>query len=1178
MFGGANMTLRLKKITAILLSVVMLFGAMPMLAADFAADAAENGDCGENISWIFDGGILEISGSGEMENYLVSKEPWYSVRSEIKTVIISENITTVGNTAFYDCSNLASVTLPSTLTSVGSNAFADCESLESIILPANLAKIGDMAFYASGIRTVVIPASVTSIGVDAFGWCDYLAEISVDENNAAFSSDENGVLYNKDKAVLIKYPGNSALTVFAVPETVAEISDYAFENSYKIKTVCIPESVSDIGYGAFFNSYLENIIVNPDNSSYSSDSSGVLFNKDKTTLIQYPINSNVTDYTVPETVTSIEDGAFHNSVSLECVHIPSGVVKIGEGILDYTDAYICSDSADCPAKEYADANGVDFVVCGEHSESRKIIASGSCGDYTFWTLYDDGEIVISGEGVTDDFDVNSAPWSDYADVIVKATVSEGVSNISKNFFNGCENLEKIDISNTVTDIGRCAFAGCSSLKNLAIPESVKAIGSEAFAGSSGIETLRYLGDTADWCAIDFEVATSNPAYFTEEFYIKGNPVVDVVIPDGTETIGAYAFAGVESVSSVTLPDSLNKIGEGAFMGCTGFKYIHIPASVTAIEDEAIPETVDFICSDSENGAAKAYAEEHGITFKLCQKHSVLGVSLPAAAEITNKGTLQLEAVINPENPVDKKVSWSSDNEKVAKVDENGVVTAVSVGEATVTVTTNDGGFTADCKITVVPRKFTITWVVNGVGTPQEVDEGAEIPVPEEPVRTGYSFDGWSTKIPETMPSRNLIFSALWTANFYDAVFDANGGRWTDGAAEKTVSSQFNSEIEIPDDPARQGYSFAGWTPVVGIMDNINGKNFTAVWLADGDTPYKVEIYTMATDGLYTLETGLFAAETDSTVTAEYTFENGFELNKEKSVLSGTVAADGSLVLKVYLDRVKSTITINGEVLEVIFGQLINEPETTDIPEGHSHSGWADENGNTVEFPLVVGENMPSEISPVFVKNSYKVVWKVDDASTEEIYEFGAEIIKPSNPVKNGYTFKGWTPEVPDSMPAYNLTFVAVFDKNTYTCSDCGELFDDETKYNEHVAYEQAKKAVRVSIRNNPGTATIKYGETLVLTAIKSSEVSGTKLYWYVDGEKQGEGETFSISFKSGTKTVTVKIVDENGNVLKDESGNEISDEQKVSVNSSFWQKIVSFFKNLFRMNRTVTQSVFKNIF
>ena len=544
----------------------------------------------------------------------------------------------------------------------------------------------------------------------------------------------------------------------------------------------------------------------------------------------------------------------------------------------------------------------------------------------------------------------------------------------------------------------------------------------------------------------------------------------------------------------------------------------------------------------------------------------------------NKSTYQLEAVINPENSTNTSVTWKSDNKDVAVVDENGLVTAVSVGEANITVTTDDGGFTAVCKVTVLPREFNITWIVNGVGTVQPVAEGTVIPVPADPIRTGYTFNGWSTDIPEIMPSRSLMFSATWTANFYDAVFDANGGAWADGSAEKVISSQFNSEIQIPEDPSRLGYSFEGWNPVVGIMDNINGKTFTAVWSADGDTVYKVETYTMGTDGKYTLETGVFAGKTDTEAAAEYTVEKGFELNAGKSVLSGVISPDGSLVLKVYLDRVKYEITINGETTECLYGQQINEPARPDAPEGHTQTGWADENGDIIEFPVVVGDDIPEEINPVFKKLSYTVTWIVDEEKTEETYEYAASISTPADPVKDGYTFTGWTPAVPDSMPAYDMTFTAVFDKNTYTCSDCGDIFEDEAEYSEHLAYEQAKKAVRVSIKNNPSAATIKYGETFKLTAVSTANVEGTKIFWYVDGEKQGEGESFSISFESGTKTVTVKIVDENGNPLKDENGNEISDEQTVSVNSGIWQKIVSFFKNLFRMNRTVVQSVFRNCF
>lgn len=1214
-----------KKASAVFLAVIMLFGTAPLMGAVFNADAAESGSCGENISWsLSDDGVLSISGNGAMNNYLISKQPWYAVRSEIKTVNVSEGVTVIGNNALYDCSNLTAVTLPSTLTVIGNNAFADCENLENITLPDSLSKIGDIAFYATGIRKIEIPASVTAIGENAFGWCDYLTEISVNENNAAFSSDENGVLYNKNKTQLIKYPCNSALTVFTVPDTVTDIEDYAFENCYKLRTVCIPENVAYVGYGAFFNSYLENIIVAPDNENYSNDGAGVLFDKNKTTLIQFPVNSEVTSYTIPETVTSVEDGAFHNNKSLEnvvvssgiktlgdyvflfCesleyVHIPAETETIGEEIIDYTAAYICSDTDDCYAKEYADANGYNFVVCGEHSTGRQIIASGSCGDYTVWVLYDDGELVISGTGAMDNYDVDGAPWSEYADTIVKATVNDGVTNISDNAFNGCESLEKFEISDSVAYIGSCSFADCTGLKNIVIPASVVSINDDAFSGCTSIFSVRYLGSVDEWCAIQFGTAASNPASFAEEFYIKGTPVVDVVVSEGVECINGYAFANCETLTSVTLPDSVKTIGAGAFSGCTGlseiilpenleeicseafagctgFEYLHIPSYVTEIGDGAIDETIAYICSDAEESYAKTYANENNITFRLCQNHKVLGVSLPEAVEITNQSTYQLEAVINPENPTDKTVVWSSDNEKVVKVDKNGVATAVSVGEANVTVTTNDGGFTASCKVTVVPREFNITWIVNGIGTVQTVAEGTEIPVPEDPVKTGYTFAGWSTQIPEIMPSRNLLFSANWTANYYDAVFDANGGVWADGSTEKTVNSQFNTEIQIPEDPERMGYSFAGWNPVVGIMDNVNGKNFSAVWTAHGDTVYKVETYTMGTDGLYVLETGVFAGVTDSTVNAEYTIEQGFELNAEKSVLSGSIAADGSLVLKVYLDRIRNEVVINGETLEVIYGQLINEPSKPEVPEGHTQNGWADENGNAVGFPLAVGENMPAEINPVFVKLSYNVTWNVDGAETKETYEFEAEINKPADPVKYGYTFTGWTPEIPDSMPACDMTFIAVFDKNIYTCPDCGDKFDDEANYNEHIAYEQAKKAVRISIRNNPGTATIKYGETLKLTAITTSSIAGTKIFWYVDGEKQGEGETFSISFNSGTKTVTVKIVDENGNPLKDEAGNEISDEQKVSVNSSFWQKIVSFFKNLFRMNRTVTQSVLKNIF
>lgn len=118
----------------------------------------------------------------------------------------------------------------------------------------------------------------------------------------------------------------------------------------------------------------------------------------------------------------------------------------------------------------------------------------------------------------------------------------------------------------------------------------------------------------------------------------------------------------------------------------------------------------------------------------------------------------------------------------------------------------------------------------------------------------------------------------------------------------------------------------------------------------------------------------------------------------------------------------------------------------------------------------------------------------------------------------------------------------------------------------------------ISIKNNNGSKTINYGETLKLTVNTTNMPAGSKIYWYVDGVKKGEGDVFEVGFDGGTKIVSVKLIGEDGNVLKDVNGNEISDTETVTVKSGFFQKLISFFKNLFGMNRTVVQTIFKGVF
>ncbi len=449
-------------------------------------------------------------------------------------------------------------------------------------------------------------------------------------------------------------------------------------------------------------------------------------------------------------------------------------------------------------------------------------------------------------------------------------------------------------------------------------------------------------------------------------------------------------------------------------------------------------------------------------------------------------------------------------------DENGVVTASFIPKANAenSVILLVGDFGNGTETVVVDEwynEYTVTWNTDGETVTQTVIEGAEIIAPEIPEKTGYTFTGWSPSIPDVMPAKDLTFTATWAVNSYDAVFNANGGAWSDGATEMIVSTEYGAEIIAPEIPAKQGYVFSKWSSEVGIMDSIDGKIFTAEWIPATDTRYTVETYTMNTAGEYEKTVQTLGGTTGETVSINPEIKTGFTLNSEKSVLSGTVAADNSLVLKVFIDR------------------------------------------NTYTFTTVI-----------------------DGVSAETKYYYGSMISDPVSPAKDGYEFMGWDKEIPSTMPTENVTVTAVFEKS-YICPDCGEEILGEDVINEHIALESRIKAT-VKIKNNPSNKTINYGETLRLTAETTNIPSDAKIYWYVNGENRGEGTTFDVTISKGSVEVTVKLVDANGNVLENVNGEEITDSEIVSVNSSLWQKIVSFFKNLFGMNRTVVQSIFKGVF
>lgn len=389
------------------------------------------------------------------------------------------------------------------------------------------------------------------------------------------------------------------------------------------------------------------------------------------------------------------------------------------------------------------------------------------------------------------------------------------------------------------------------------------------------------------------------------------------------------------------------------------------------------------------------------------------------------------------------------------------------------------------KSTVTPSltERSITWIVDGETEKVDYYEIGDAITIWDAEKEGFNFIGWTPDVPDTMPDENLVFTAQFEIIKYDISFDSNGGCFVDGTDETEFSVSHGDEIPV-EIPEREGYVFAGWSEgndgtVIGNLGTAcEDKTFYAVWVPADNTAYTVETYTMGTDGEYALVTTAHEGTTDETVTADYTVNEGFVFNEEKSVVSGVVAADGSLVLTVYIDRQIFTFT-------------------------------------TV----------------------------VDGEKTSTDYYYGETVEAPATPTKQGFAFTGWSGQIPSVMPAKDITITA-----------------------------NLRCTASVNIKNNPGTKTIKYGEKLRLTAETANMPDGAKIYWYVDGAKKGEGTTFEVSPTSGSVEVTVKIVDRNGNPYAE---SETSESQRVAVDSGFFQKIISFFKNLFGMNRTVIQMLNK---
>ena len=443
---------------------------------------------------------------------------------EIPAEINGKSVTSIGNFAFSNCASLTSITIPNSATEIGYGAFSGCTNLTSITIPNSVTEIGGSAFYdCISLTSITISDSVMSIGDDAFYGCTSLAEIEVAIKNANYVS-VNGVLYNKNKTTLICYPTGKKDKNFRIIDGVTDIGGGVFRDCINLTSVIIPDSVTSIGNCAF-----EDCV-------------------------------NLTNIAIPDSVTEIGYWAFSGCKSLTSITIPHNVPKIDSGTFNGCTSLTAINVA-TGNQNYVSVDGVLYNK-------------------------DKTTIIRYPEGKKD---------KNYK-------ILDSVTNMDEYTFCNCISITNVTIPNGVTQISNDAFGGCVSLKTVTIPDSVMWIGTNAFSNCSSITS----------------VTIPNSVTSTGDSIFKGCvSLTSVTIPSSLTSISGGAFNGCTRLTNITIPDSVKSIGSRAFEGCTSLTSITIPSSVTSIDllsfDSRISNFKIYCYSGT---VGEKYAIDNGFAYEL----------------------------------------------------------------------------------------------------------------------------------------------------------------------------------------------------------------------------------------------------------------------------------------------------------------------------------------------------------------------------------------------------------------------------------------------------------------------------------------------------------------------------------------------------------------------------------